>query len=187
MKNLMKFIFLLILSGCSYRYTAVAKASRKLEEQDYTSAQYDSVMNTFYTIQDSNFVLCKKLKTTGSYVIKGYNHLSKKNDFRTMKFTDNSQCYSSIRFYEWPSNYIIERTEGVVKRHTFKNNKVIIEYLQYRNLSLYNIYKYGNISANGDTLTFYKSVNIQMPRNASKIEEVYIYNPSLTSLPLLPK
>jgi hypothetical protein len=187
--HLLLFAFIFISLSCSLRYRTFINASNKLEKNEYTWIQYDSILNSFYTIQNSNFKLHNKLKLSGSYVCKEYDDFLKKDDYRTFKFTDSCYCFKSYRFYEIPTNNVIFQTEGVIKRHTETNDDLVIEYLLNRDYHLYNILKYAKISDNGDTLTFYKSETVQLPTKSKKPErkEIYIYDPTLTSLPIIHK
>jgi hypothetical protein len=123
----------------------------------------------------------------GSYICTEYNDYLKKNDFRTLKFTDSSIVFKSSRIYEELNNNKIAQTVGVIDRYNTSENELVLEYILFRDFEIYNIFKYAKISITGDTLTFYKTENLQRLNEKKRVEkeEVYIYNPTLTSLPKL--
>jgi len=137
----------------------------------------------------TNFTAHSKIKLVGSYICTEYSDYYKKNDYRTLKFTDSSIVFKSSRFYEPLNNNTLAQTEGTIYRYTTKENELVLEYLLSKDYELYNIFKYAKISTTGDTLTFYRTETLQRPNEKKMIEreEVYIYNPSLTVLPILPK
>ncbi len=126
---------------------------------------------------------------SGAYVCKEYSDYYKNYDYKTLHFTDSSFVFKSYRISEPLTNNTLQQTEGVLNRYSSKDDKIFIEYLLSRDYELYNIYRYAKISNNGDTLTFYKTENLQRPNEKKGFEkpEIYIYNPDLTALPKLSK
>gem|GEM_PF-5729180 len=181
--------FILLGFSCSIRYRTFSKAAKKLNKGSITRENYDSLLNTFYITNKSNFTAHPKIKLVGSYVCSQYSDYYKKNDYRTLKFTDSSIVFKSSRFFEPLNNNILAQTEGTIYRYTAKESEILLEYLLSRDYELYNIYKYAKISTTGDTINFYKTETLQRLNEKKLIEseEIYIYNPSLTVLPILPK
>ncbi len=180
-------ILVSILWSCSYKYRTATRAGKKFDKNEFTQAQFDSVINAIYKIQDYNFRPHSKIKLVGSYVCEEYGDYYKKSDYRTLKFTNNSKIFKSIRFYAPVNNITLAKTEGVTEKYTanIKNDEIIVEYLLSRDFDLYNIFQYAKISENGDTIHFYKIENLQTRngKRGSKLDQVYIYNPTLTALP----
>lgn len=193
MKSIYYFViltaFILLGVSCSVRYRTFSKAAKKLNSGSITRENYDSLLNTFYMTNKTNFTAHSKIKLVGSYICTEYSDYYKKNDYRTLKFTDSSIVFKSSRFYEPLNNNTLAQTEGTIYRYTTKENELVLEYLLSKDYELYNIFKYAKISTTGDTLTFYRTETLQRPNEKKMIEreEVYIYNPSLTVLPILPK
>ena len=184
---LIAFIFLIV--SCSVRYMKFSKAAKRFVNGSISRETYDSLLNTFYVNNKTNFTAHSRIKLAGSYVCADYDDYYNKIDYRTLKFTDSSFVFKSSRFYEPLNNNTLARTEGTNRRYTTKGDELVLEYLLNRDYELYNIFKYAKISRTGDTLTFYRTVNLQRPheKNTIEKEEMYIYNSSLTVLPILPK
>lgn len=180
---------ILLIFSCSRRYITFSRNLNKLEKGKISRTEYDSIIQTLYTIQKGNFKLDDRLKLSGAYVCKEYSDYYKNYNYKTFHFTDSSYVFKSYRFSEPLTNNTLQQTEGVLNRYTSKDGKIIIEYLLNRDYQLYNIYRYAKISNNGDTLTFYKTENLQRPTEKKGFEkiEIYIFNPNLTALPKLSK
>ena len=180
--------FILFGASCSVRYRTISLAAKKLNNGSITRENYDSLLNTFYVTNKTNFTTHSKIKLVGSYICTEYSDYYKKIDYQTLKFTDSSIVFKSSRFYDSLNNNTLAQTAGVIYRYNYLGNDLVLEYLLSRDYELYNIFKYAKISTTGDTLTFYRTKNLQRPNEKRKIEreEIYIYNASLTVLPILP-
>lgn len=175
--------------SCSARYMKYYKATRSFNKGKITKQEYQSIFNSLYNINKNNFTPNSRIKYTGSYVCIGYSDYYKKNDYRTLKFSDSSIVIASYKFYDFLTNETLSQTQGGTDRYSTTNDEIKLEYLLFRDQEIYNIFKYAKISTTGDTLTFYRTETLQRPNGKKMIEreEIYIYNPSITVLPILPK
>ncbi len=175
--------------SCSTRYMKYYKATRSFNKGKIKKEEYQSIFNSFYNINKNNFTPNSRIKYIGSYVCIGYSDYYNKNDYRTLKFTDSSIVIASYKFYDSLTNETLSQTQGGTDRYTTSNDIIKLEYLLFKNQEIYNIFKYAKISMSGDTLTFYRTETLQRPNEKKMIEreEIFIYNPSLTVLPILPK
>lgn len=213
-KTIMLLVIPLIFISCitiNGGYRLYLNSSRQYLDGAITVEQYDSIMGEFYTIDTSKFVYDKRIKTNGCYIkadpaidiekkmkeIEHYDEERKANElkwnqarnaqrYRLLKFTDNGLVMKSGGFGAL-TNEAITNAYGRGRfrdRYEVVNNELRYEYLFNRHLKLYNIIKTARISDNGDTLTFYKSVNISQPKDRKpQSKEVYIYYDTLTAIP----
>lgn len=181
--------FMLLIISCSRRYQTFSRTLKKFEKGEISRIEYDSVIQTLYTIQKDNFVMDDRIKLSGAYVAKEYNDYYNTYDYRTVQFTDSIGVIKSYRFTDPLTNSTLRKTQGVLNRYSSKDGNIILENLLSRDFELYNIYRYAEISENGDTLTFFKTKNLQRPNEKKGYEklEVYIYDSELTARPKLPK
>ena len=193
MKRNLNTIVVLVLAvfavSCSARYMRYYKATRSLNKGKITREEYKSIFNSLYQINNLNFVPNSKIKLVGSYVCKEYSDFFMKDDYRTFKFTDSCIMYASYRLYDSLTNVNLAQTKGGTDRYTTSGDILKVEYLLFRDQDLFNIFRYAKISSSGDTLTFYRTETLQRPNEKKMIEreEIYIYNPTLTVLPILPQ
>lgn len=181
------FVFAIFAISCTARYMKYYNATRKFNKGEITKEEYQSIFNSFYRINKNNFNPSPRIKYIGSYVCSEYSEFFKKNDFRTLKFTDSGVVFSSIRFYDSLTNEMLKNTKGVKEKYTTINDTLKLEYLLFRDQNLYNIFEYAKISLTGDTITFFKTENYQLPNkiNEKKEMEVFIYHPELTENPII--
>lgn len=181
--------FMLLVISCSRRYQTFSRTLNKFKTGEISRIEYDSVIQTLYTIQKDNFVMDDRIKLSGAYVAKEYSDYYNTYDYRTVQFTDSIGVIKSYRFTDPLTNSTLQQTQGVLNRYSSKDGNIILENLLSRDFELYNIYRYAEISENGDTLTFFKTENLQRPNEKKGFEklEVYIYDSELTARPNLPK
>ncbi len=179
----------MIVVSCSTRYLKYYKTTLRLNNGKITRAEYDSTIQTIYRLQKNSLKLDDRVKLSGSYVRKEncYSYEECKMRYMVRKFTDSGMVFQSFWINDSLTNKIFSKSEYGTEHWTVKDNEIIIEYLLFRDHDVYNIFKYAKISKTGDTLTFYKTENLQRPNEKKRVEkeEIYIYNPTLTSLPKL--
>jgi hypothetical protein len=180
--------FILLNTSCSARYMEFREALSDLNQGTITREEYSLRINKFYFLNNRNFLPNSKIKQEGSYVNVGYDQFENKKDYRTFKFTNSGVVFASYQFHEPLINSNLAKTEGVKNRYTTNGNELIIEYLLHRDYELFNIFQHAKITENGEKLTFYRTENLQRPESGkeSSKEKVYIYDPTLTALPILP-
>lgn len=173
-------ICLIVLSSCSRKYMQFNKAVKQFNKSVISQYEYDSIIGSFYTLKTQRITSGKGLYVNGTYICKEYSDYYKKNDFRALKLTDSAVAMFSYRFYDSLTNIKLANLGGVKYRYTVNQQEIIIEYLLNQDYKLYNVYKYGRINSTGDTITFYKLINIQQPRvEPTIIQEIFVYNKDL--------
>ncbi|TWV97399.1 hypothetical protein [Chitinophaga pinensis] len=181
-------LLLIAMQGCSHRYIVSGRLQKQLAHGNITRAQYDSSINTFYSTNRDNFTGNVKVKKQGSYVQARPGNTVFKPDYIALKFADSSLVYASYQF-DTLSNEVLARAHGTHHRYTTSEGELILEYLLTRDFHVYNILRYARISDNGDTLTFYKTQTLQLrhPKYELENERVYIYDSTLTAIPIMPE
>lgn len=181
------FAFVVLTASCSRSYNKVTKAVARYDKGIYTRAQVDSVVARIYKIDEHNFLPCPQLKYAGAYVSKVDHGQHKKPHHHVLKFTPGCVGYRGEDIFDL-SPGAFTGAWGEEMRYSMQNGELVYELLVPGFLDIFDVFSYGTVSENGDTLTFYKIKGYKRPNTVKRLKtkEVFIYNPDITAIPSIP-
>lgn len=173
-------IILFLTGSClDYRGRMMRKAAKKAREGVITRQQYDSIVSTFYTIKAEN--LSNKgdlVKFKGVYIDKYLEYDKTNYYYSIIKLDTLGNIYRSQKLNFPPSNETLKNLYNTKHRYTILEDELLFETIQINagDMRTHNIIHYAKIK--GDTLEFYKNVDI-LAGSFNSIER-YLYVDSLT-------
>lgn len=181
------FAFVLATVSCNRNFSKMSGAFAKYRKGIYTWAQVDSTVDRIYKIDGNNFRPCPQLKYAGAYVSDVDHGQHKKPHHHVLKFTPGRVGYRGEDIFDL-SPAAFTGNWGEEMRYSMQNGELVYELLVPGFLDVFDVFSYGTVSENGDTLTFYKIRGYKRPNTVTRLKrkEVFIYNPEITSVPSTP-
>ncbi len=176
--TLLIFTICVAVSSCllDKRGRVLKSEQKKLHKGKITKEQYDSILFSFYTINDSNYKTDSTLlKYEGVYVTKRFKHSSAKYQYSTLKIAPFGNVFLS-RYMDTLTDKSMDSVYKYHYKYTVLNDEFLMEVLEYDNsFNLVNSFGYARIS--GDSLIFYKHHTLEEEYGHHKItpNQYYIY------------
>jgi hypothetical protein len=172
-------IVLFFISSCSPRYIKYQRATKKVQNSEITSEQFDEKFYKFsktkkkYSSSDTTL----PIKFGGSYV-----NQDTDGKYRVYKFLPEGKVISTGKMDIYPNETTFLFINSDYDYYRLDGNQIEIEYMMVRDWNLYNIIMTGDIK--NDTIVFYQTKNQQIFwKKAKRINKVYVYDNGLTVTP----
>lgn len=168
------------MNSClDYRGRILNRSAKKAREGLITRQQYDSIVSIFYTLKAENLSSKGDLvKFKGVYINKFLEHDLINQYYVILRLDTLGNLYRSQKLNFPPSNETLKNLYNTKHRYTILEDELLFETIQSStgDMRTHNIIHYAKIK--GDTLEFYKNVDI-LGGSVNSIER-YLYVDSLT-------